>query len=144
MGVTGFSYEANIFTTGGYAAIGHYQTYISGPGGEYRWVGPAPNPTVDWLTLDVPLVESEWTRVSGSWSDTVADIAEFRIVMAYYTGTYPHEITGVDNIRLNAVPVPAAAWFDWVIRFQDKRALAKRRLSSARTPYKCPYHITSI
>jgi hypothetical protein len=111
MGVTGFSYEANIFTTGGYAAIGNYQAYISGPGGEFRWVGPAPNPTVDWLTLDVPLVESEWTRISGNWSDTMTDITEFRIVMAYYTGTYPHEITGIDNIQLNAVPLPAAAWF---------------------------------
>jgi|LGOV01.1.fsa_nt_gb hypothetical protein len=110
LGVTGFSYEAKIFTTGNYIKTGNYHAYISGPGGEYRWNGPSPNPSAGWLLLDVPLIETDWTLVSGNWDDTIANITEFRIGMAYYTNTTLFEITGIDNVNLNAVPIPASVW----------------------------------
>ena len=109
LGVTGLSYEANIFTTGRYAAVGNYSTIISGPGGKYQWVGPSPNPAVSWLNLEAALLESEWTKVSGDWNALLGNVTELRIVMAYYTNYTPFEITGIDNVTLNgssSVPEP--------------------------------------
>lgn len=106
MGVTDLTYEANIFQTGSYARIGRYRVTINGPGGEYRWDGPPPAPSIPWLQLDVPVAESEWTLVSGDWNDLLADVTELSITMAYYTNFTPFEITGIDNVTLNAVPIP--------------------------------------
>ena len=107
LGVTGLSYGANIFTTGSVAAVGNYSAFISGPGGEYRWVGPSPNPSVSWLNLEAALLEPGWTRVYGDWDSLLGNVTELRLVMAYYTNYTPFEITGIDNVTLNgSSPVP--------------------------------------
>jgi len=112
MGATCLSYEANIFSTGSYIKQGAYNVYISGPGGEYIWRGPAPNPNEHWLLLDIPLIESYWTFISGNWNKTIENITKLQIGMAYYTNTGPSEITGIDNVKLssntNPVPEPAS------------------------------------
>ncbi len=107
-GVTKFSYEAEIFSTGSFIRSSPYRAYISGSGGIYRWDGPAPNPTADWLLLDASLVESGWTLISGpgNWNDTISNVTELRISMAYYTNTSSFEITGIDNVTLHAASVP--------------------------------------
>ncbi|MBN2473464.1 MAG: hypothetical protein JXB62_02560 [Pirellulales bacterium] len=109
LGVTDLSYEANIFTTGSVASIGDYTVVISGPGGAFRWLGPAPNPSVSWLPLEATLVESAWAAMSGDWGALLEDVTELRIEMAYYTNYTPFEITGIDNVRLNASAVPEPA-----------------------------------
>jgi hypothetical protein len=83
---------------------------ISGPGGEYTWVGPKADASIPWRLLDAEIVETEWTRVSGNWEALLADVTELKIGMAYYTNYSPFEITGIDNVKLDAVPLPASFW----------------------------------
>ena len=106
LGVTDLSYQANIFQTGTYAGVGTYRALISGPGGEYRWNGPAPDPSTSWLPLTAPIIESEWAAVSGNWNSLLDDVTQLTIVMAYYTNYKPFEITGIDNVSLHALQVP--------------------------------------
>ncbi|HYW78411.1 MAG TPA: PEP-CTERM sorting domain-containing protein, partial [Thermoguttaceae bacterium] len=108
LGVTDVSYEANIFTTGSVARIDDHTVIIAGPGGTYRWLGPYPDPAISWRPLEAALVESDWAMMSGNWDSLLEDVSELRIEMAYYSNWGPFEITGIDNVQLNAsVPEPA-------------------------------------
>jgi len=109
LGVTDVSYEANVFTTGSVASVGDYTVMISGPGGKYRWLGPLAVSSVSWLPLEAALVESDWAAMSGDWDSLLENVTELSIEMAYYTNYSPFEITGIDNVRLNASPVPEPA-----------------------------------
>jgi len=106
--VTNLTYEAKIFSTGSVYLPGHYQVLIEGPGGEAHWVGPPPNPAAGWLSLDVPITESEWTIISGSWDDLLDNVTELYVHMEYYNNWGPFEITGIDNVSLHAIPAPGA------------------------------------
>lgn len=110
LGVTNLTYEANVFQTGSVAKTNHYSVTIYGPGGEYTWLGPTADASISWRLLDVAIVESDWTQVSGTWEALLTDVTELRIHMAYYTNYTPFEITGIDNVELNAVPLPASFW----------------------------------
>lgn len=98
------TYEANIFTTGSVYLIGRYQAYLSGPGGEATWLGPEPDPSTLWLSLSVPIAESEWLVNSGSWESLLEDVTSFGIETAYYNNWGPFEITGIDNVVLTPEP----------------------------------------
>lgn len=102
------TYQVNIFTTGSVARIGNLQATISGPGGEARWLGPQPDPSTPWKDISVPISDTSWTVDSGTWEDITSNVTDLTIFMAYYTNTGPFEITGIDNVALNAVPIPAA------------------------------------
>jgi len=108
MGLTSLTYEAKVFDTGSVNKIGNYGVSIQGPGGAARWVGPPPNPAAGWLSLTVPINESAWIITSGSWGALLDNITQLRIGMAYYNNWMPQEITGIDNVRLEAVPAPGA------------------------------------
>lgn len=107
-GVTNLTYEAKIFSTGSVYLIGNYQVGIQGPGGAAYWLGPPPNPAAGWLSLNVPITESEWTMQSGSWDTLLANVTELGIATAYYNNWGPFEITGIDNVSLHAIPAPGA------------------------------------
>jgi len=106
-GVTQLTYDAIIFTTGSVYQTGTHKAFLEGPGGAARWIGPPPNPAAGWLTFNVPITQSEWVIDSGSWNAILANVTEMRIGMAYYNNWGPFEITGIDNVRLNANPIPA-------------------------------------
>jgi len=106
--VTNLTYEAKIFDKGSVYLIGNYHVFIKGPGGEAKWLGPPPDAGAGWLSLNVPITESEWTMWSGSWDALLADVTELRIGMAYYNNWGPFEITGIDNVSLHAIPAPGA------------------------------------
>lgn len=98
--VSTITYEANIFTTGSVYLIGHYEVYLSGPGGDATWTGPEPDPSTLWLSLSVPIAESEWSVTSESWESLLGDVTSFGIDTAYYNNWGPFEITGIDNVVL--------------------------------------------
>lgn len=110
LGVNEITYQANIFQTGNFIRQSPYRVRISGPGGEAIWSGPAAEPNTLWKLLNVPVIESAWDISSGTWAAILGDVTDFSITMAYYTNTSPFEITGLDNVSLNAVPVPASVW----------------------------------
>ena len=82
--------------------------FISGPGGDAAWVGPAPDPATAWKVITVPIDEAAWTVNTGSWSAILFDVTEVSIAMEYYNNAGTHEITGIDNISLSSVPEPSA------------------------------------
>ncbi len=112
--ITYLTYETKVFSTGSIASFGHYQVWISGPGGSAKWIGPNPPASAgDWLLIEVPITESQWIVESGSWGDLLPNITELYIHMEYYSNWTSFEIVGIDNINLNetpgvVVPVPAA------------------------------------
>ena len=110
MEVVEITYQANIFQTGNFVRKAPYRVSISGPGGDATWYGPAVEPSTTWKFLSVPVEEAEWDISSGTWEAILSDVTDFSIVMAYYTNTSPFEITGVDNVSLNVVPLPSAIW----------------------------------
>jgi hypothetical protein len=107
-GVSLLTYDVRIFSTGSVARVNNLKVYLSGPGGDASWSGPnPPNPSAGWVSYDVPISESEWLVNSGSWNAILNDVTELKIGTAYYTNWGPFEITGIDNVSLKAVPVPA-------------------------------------
>ena len=106
MGATSLTYEIKIFDTGSIFQVGNHQVVIDGPGGYAHWVGPPPNPAAGWLSLTVPISESNWTVISGSWDALLADVTRLTIATAVYNNYMPQEINGIDNISLNANPIP--------------------------------------
>lgn len=107
MSATSLTYEINIFSTGSVYKIGNYQVLIEGSGGTAHWVGPPPNPAAGWLSLNVPISESDWTVTSGAWDPLLADVTQLRIATAFYNNWMPQEINGIDNVSLNTNPIPA-------------------------------------
>jgi len=109
MDATNLTYEIKIFDTGSICQIGNYWVRIDGPGGNAYWLGPpAPPYPSAWLTLNVPITESDWTIESGSWNALLADVTQLRIATEFYNNYTPQEITGIDNVSLNVIPVPGA------------------------------------
>ncbi|HCO94216.1 MAG TPA: hypothetical protein DIU00_09740 [Phycisphaerales bacterium] len=111
MVATNLTYEIKIFDTGSVYKIGNYWVRIDGPGGNAYWLGPpAPPDPSAWLTLNVPITESDWTIESGSWNALLADVTQLRIATEFYNNYWPQEITGFDNVSLdiNPTPVPSA------------------------------------
>lgn len=107
-GATHLTYEINIFDTGSVYLVGNYQVMISGPGGTALWVGPKAYGEVGWKLLDVPILESDWTVVSGTWNALLSDVTELKIATAFYNNYMPQEINGLDNVSLDIIPAPAA------------------------------------
>lgn len=112
MGATNLSYDIIIFSTGSVYRVGNYQVRIDGPGGNAVWVGPPPNPAAGWLTLNVPINESDWIVETGTWNALLTDVTQLRIATAFYNNYMPQEINGMDNVSLdidiNPIPVPGA------------------------------------
>ncbi len=106
-GVGFISYDQKVFSTGSYTDRGSFHVAISGPGGYAVWSGPvAPDgcpglPGCDWTTYVVPLVESEWTLTSGTWSALLADVTALQINPELYGNISGAEIQGIDNVLLD-------------------------------------------
>jgi hypothetical protein len=83
---------------------------ISGPGGSALWQGATPSGATDWVSLSAPIMESEWT-VTGTWLDLLSnvDALQIRIEMVD-NDSGPRDVTGLDNIQLSSVPIPATVW----------------------------------
>ncbi len=103
-GVTTLTYDVKIFSTGSVYQVSRYNAGIVGDGGAAMWSGPPPNPAAGWLSLSVPIVESEWVVQSGSWNALLANVNELRIGMEFYNNWGPFEITGVDNVSIDGNP----------------------------------------
>lgn len=83
--------------------------FISGSGSSasFRFSTSEGPSTGTWTTYTLPISESDWD-VSGDWDTLLSNVEVFRIDLEFIHGT---EVTGLDNVRLTTVPIPAAAWF---------------------------------
>ena len=103
------SFDHKIFSAGtGINNFVAYQVAISGPDGSAIWLGSTPNQATDWLSITAPIVETSWS-VTGTWLDILSnvDTLQIRIELVANDG---NDISGLDNIQLSSVPIPAAVW----------------------------------
>jgi len=72
-----------------------YEVKIEGVlGHSAKWLGETPEGETDWVTVIVPLVETEW-NVSGDWQDLLSNVTEFSIRIELVNGD---DVDGLDNI----------------------------------------------
>lgn len=70
---------------------------ISGPGGQYTRTFSERPPLGAWRTFGTPLIESLWTRNSGSWDALLDNVTDLKILLEYINGP---ETNGLDNVAL--------------------------------------------
>ncbi len=106
------SFDHKLFQTGGYSGpskIVDYELNLIGSGGNSaNWTSSGPTGTTDWVSIVANIVESDWTILTGSWSNLLLDITELRVrVEMVDNAGFPdsRDIAGVDNVSLS-VPEP--------------------------------------
>ncbi len=107
-------------------AFGPPSVRITGPGGQARWEGPALTAPGPWMTYTAPLIESEWTVLSGTWEAILADVTEVFIPIELVTnGNNPDEQAAVDNVILDSGAAPCVGDIDGdgMIGFADLNAI---------------------
>ena len=82
---------------------------ISGPAGSARWQAPNVDPADGWVNLQNPITESAWVLQTGTWAGLLANVTELRIFMP--DSSTASEVTGIDNVSLTPVPLPATLLF---------------------------------
>jgi hypothetical protein len=106
------SFDHKIIAETGIQSLSPYEIDLSGPGGSATWTGATPKGVTGWLTLNVPLVQSDWTINSGTWTGLLADVTQLQIPIELVTndaipGDTDHE--GIDNVILSSsAPEPAS------------------------------------
>jgi PEP-CTERM motif len=106
------SFDHKIIAETGIQSLSPYEIDLSGPGGSATWTGATPKGVTGWVTLNVPLVQSDWTINSGTWSGLLTDVTQLQIPVELVTndtipGDTDHE--GIDNVMLSSpAPEPAS------------------------------------
>jgi hypothetical protein len=60
-----------------------------------------------WSNFDINLTDENFTEVGATFSQILQNVTALYIMGDLNNGT---ETTALDNVRVNAVPIPAAAW----------------------------------
>ena len=106
------SFDHKIIAETGIQSLSPYEIDLSGPGGSATWTGATPKGVTGWVTLNAPLLKSDWTINSGTWTGLLANVTQLQIPIELVTndtipGDTDHE--GVDNVMLSsAAPEPAS------------------------------------
>jgi len=106
------SFDHKIIAETGIQSLSPYEVDLSGPGGSATWTGATPTGVTGWVTVNVPLVKSDWTINSGTWSGLLANVTQLQVPMELVTndtipGDTDHE--GIDNVILSSsAPEPAS------------------------------------
>ncbi|HMS56919.1 MAG TPA: PEP-CTERM sorting domain-containing protein [Fimbriimonadaceae bacterium] len=79
----------------------------SGFGDILVWRAQSPGTTTDWVHFDVPIVESAWEPVVGSWSQAMSNVRFLDIRIRMFTNTDASQVNKIDNVVLS-VPEPSA------------------------------------
>ncbi len=105
------SFDHKIFASGSGDTYAPYMITLSGPKGIATWTGDMPvvtNGTTPWVTVTAPLIQSDWTVMSGSWSGLMEKVSGLEIQMELVvnpSGT-GSDTEGIDNVILATVPEP--------------------------------------
>jgi hypothetical protein len=107
------SWDHTVMDFGSFVELAALSAVISGPGGQALFESRVLPRQGEWLTIVAPLIRSQWTIQSGTWSALLADVAEVRIlieVVVWGNDEWPVEWTGIDNVRLGlgGLPEPLA------------------------------------
>lgn len=73
---------------------------IEGSGGVAEWNGATLLREDRWVPVVVPLLESEWTILSGAWDPLLANVTSLQIAVDLVPEVCGPEETGLDNVQL--------------------------------------------
>ena len=84
--------------------------WISGPGGSAAFdTGIVPTVKDGWLSFNASIRSTDWKINSGSWLTLLQNVTELKLqVETVLSTSLPGEISGIDNVRISAVPEPSA------------------------------------
>ncbi|HRF58416.1 MAG TPA: hypothetical protein PLH94_00720 [Fimbriimonadaceae bacterium] len=99
------SYQWRVSITPGDGVPHPYEVKLIGPGGEAHWTRPGPTSAHDWMPIEIPLKQSEWTLTSGTWAGLLANITTLGIRVRQFTNTDATQINGLDSVVLS-IPTP--------------------------------------
>jgi hypothetical protein len=80
-------------------------------GENYMYWGVTTNPKKGvWTTFTVTLTDANFTEVGDTFNNILNNVTALKIWgdIVYGTGLPDH--TGLDNVRVNAIPIPGAVW----------------------------------
>ena len=85
---------------------------ISGPGGAAEFLSGTLASDLDWVSLQAPINESQWTVTAGSWAALLAHVTDLQIEIEGVVNDtgIAGDNSAIDNVQLfapGAVPVPA-------------------------------------
>ncbi|MFQ5468936.1 MAG: hypothetical protein ACE5EH_01385 [Gammaproteobacteria bacterium] len=107
------SWDFKLFSKGP-GNIKPLRAHLFGPGGSASFNSGVIAPVGNWITVDAAIIESQWTLVSGTWAGLLANVTSLRLAIENVSDAGlaggGSEITGIDNVALTAVPLPAAFW----------------------------------
>ncbi len=104
------SYDAIHLPAAGQNGNPPYLFEIEGPGGRARY-SQSGFPADTWNHFAVPIEESAWNVVSGTWADLVVNVLELRVAVEMISGD---EVVRVDNIVLSQSP--GDVFYDCVVQ----------------------------
>lgn len=113
-GVGAIEFEHRIFSSEG--TDFRYYTVTIGDTSQpncWTWQGSVPSGPTDWLTISIPLKESEWSRGLGygSWDSMISKVNLLNILIEsgfYSIDNDPIDHDGIDNVKLLPEPTTLA------------------------------------
>jgi hypothetical protein len=63
-----------------------------------------------WTTFSVALTDANFTEVGDTFSHILNNVTALKILGDIKTGTGTVDTTGLDNVKVNPVPLPGALW----------------------------------
>ncbi|AEB10755.1 hypothetical protein [Desulfobacca acetoxidans] len=80
-------------------------------GSNYMYWGVANEPAKGvWTTFTVALTDANFTEVGDTFSNILQNVTALKILGDLRGGTGTGDTTGLDNVRVNAIPLPGAVW----------------------------------
>ena len=121
-------FDSRLFESGDVSAFRDYNVSVTSSSGTLDWNGTAATGETPWTEFSIPIQETEWT-VSGNWNEIISDVTELkiRIELVSNTTTGARDVTGIDNVRLTAVPEPS---FAFILGAAASLLLQRRRRKS--------------
>jgi hypothetical protein len=89
--------------------------WISGPGGTAAFdTGIVPTVKDGWINFNANIRSADWKVNSGSWLALLQNVTELKLqVETVLSTSLPGEISGIDNVRISAVP-ESSTWMPFL------------------------------
>jgi len=125
------SWDHIILQAGGVGTILQAQAMIEGPGGTARCTTPE-FMTEYWKEFSVPIDETAWWVISGTWADLISNVTVLKIrIEAVWNNASPLDIDGVDNVILtDERTLRTDLNRDGVVNFEDFAIMAAEWLET--------------
>jgi hypothetical protein len=90
-----------------------YEHYIEiWSGTDYMWWATGVNPLKGvWTHFQVNLTDAGFTEVGATFAEILQNVTALKILGDLVNGTGTMDTTGLDNVRVDPIPLPGAVWF---------------------------------